>query len=242
MNDITSKVILPQVLTTASFHQMTVPIFGGSKLGSVIGIWESDIIDGTSTLLSWKQIVLSCTKPTNSDIYLFVSNQDTTTETQVWNGPYRNNLTSMLSFTKRYMKIRAILIQKGDLSYLYDYHSPIGPSIDQITLKGVDSGTSSKFFTKAYEIGFSPVHILMTAETNIPDGSIVRFGATNIDTTDLSKYQFFNLNEITKLNKMPVTGQKIKLYIEMSGSSGESIVVDEFAIMFSGEGVDELNR
>ena len=242
MQDITDKITVDPAITSVNYYQLTAPIFSGRRIGSVIGIWESDSIDGTSDLLSWKEIVLSCTKPTGSDVYVFVSNQATTTEDPVWRGPYRNDTTEILSFSEQYMKIRAVLIQTGEVPYVYGYQPNLGPTIESITLKGISSGSASKFFTQAFNIGFNPQHILMTAETDIPSGSIVRFGVTNLDTINLEKYQFFDLHEITKLNRLPVTGEKIKIYIEMSGNSGDSIVIDEFAVMFSGEGQVEVNR
>ena len=224
MENVTNITIDPAI-TSVNFHQFEVPVFNVKRLGSVIGIWESDMIDGGEDLLAWKSVIFSCTKPEDSDIYVFVSNHDIITESATWIGPYRNTSTSMVEFTKRYMKIRAILIQRGVAQPGYGYNTSIGPSIDSLTLKCVASGNASKFFTKVYETGFSPQRILMVAQTDIPEGSMIRFGVTNLDTLDLTKYQFFNLNEITKLNRLPVTGRKIKVYIEMSGNSGEQIVV-----------------
>lgn len=240
MDNITNIVVDPAI-KSISFHQFETPVFNVKRLGTVIGIWESDMIDGGEDLLAWKSIIFSCTKTTDSDIYVFISNHDSTTESTTWIGPYRNATTSMVEFTKRYMKIRAVLIQRGVAQPGYGYNTSIGPSIDSLTLKCVASGSASKFFTKAYEIGFSPQRALIVAQTDIPEGAMIRFGVANLDTLDLTKYQFFNLNEITKLNRLPVTGRKIKIYIEMSGNSGEQIVVHEFAIMFSGELQSSVN-
>ena len=243
MNDITSQLTLDSNIKKVYFEQFQTPIFFGNKIGTVIGIWDTDPLDGGTDLLVWQKAIFSAFKPDNSDVYIFISNTDTSTETPIWTGPFRNSETSVLSYSKRYFRIRVVLIQKGDLQYQYNYQEmPVGPYIESIKLSCVTSGSSAKFFTKTIEIGFNPKYILLTSETDIPEGSIIRYGVTNLDSINLDYYQFFDVNKITKLNRLPVTGEKLKIYIEMSGSSGEPIIVHEFAIMFSGDEQTTTNQ
>lgn len=236
MENITTLVNHDAAINQIQFHAFSESVFSSSKIGTVIGVWDSEILDGGETLLAWKKIILSCSKPENSDIYIFVSNSDNQTAIDSWVGPYRNNETSIISLLKRYLKIRCVMIQRGDPQHDYSYNQNIiGPSVDSILVQGVISGTSSKFYTSVIDIGFSPKYILITSEANIPDGAIVRYGVSSLDTTNSDKYQFVSTNKIEKLNKIPVTGRKIKLLIEMSGGSGDPIVIDEFAVMFSGD-------
>lgn len=236
MNDITSQLNLDPHIKKVRFEQFQTPIFFGNKIATVIGIWDTDPLDGGSDILTWKKVVFSVFKPDNSDVYIFISNTDTPTESYTWTGPFRNSETSLLSFSKRYFRIRAVLIQRGELKYQYNYQEmPVGPYIDSLSLSCVTSGSAAKFFTKTMELGFNAKYILLTSETTIPEGSIIRYGVTNLDSVNLDYYQFFDVNKITKLNKLPVTGEKLKVYIEMSGNSGDPIIVHEFAIMFSGD-------
>lgn len=243
MNDITNNVTINSAITSVSFHQLESSVCFATKFNSVIAIWESDYLDGGEDLLLWKKITISSTSPEGADIYFFTSNSDSQIDSSVWSGPYRNSEYTMSTLTKRYLKIRIVLIQKGELRYEYNYQTnPIGPYVDSITAQCVISGTASKFFTDVFDIGFNPKYILLTSETDIPEGAIVRYGVTNLDTTNTNYYQFFEKDKITKLNRLPVTGQKIKLYIEMSGTSGETITVHEFATMFSGTSQYLLNQ
>jgi len=236
MENITTSIDHDPTIQKVMFHALTETPFFSSKIGTVMGIWESKPIDGGDTLLAWKQILLLCTKPENSDIYIFVSNSDTTTETDSWIGPYRNNETSIITLTKRYLKIRCVLIQRGDPQYEYIYQqNPVGPIVNSILIQGVISGAAAKFYTSVIDIDFSPKYLLLTSQTDIPEGAIVRYGISSLDTTNSEKYQFITPNKIEKLNRLPVTGQKIKLFIEMSGGSGDPIVIHEFSVMFSGD-------
>jgi hypothetical protein len=242
MADITSKITLDSALTSVTFNQLTSPVFKVEKISTIMGIWESDPLDGSATLLSWKEIVFSGSAPSGSDRYIFISNTDTKTESPVWSGPYRNGTTSLLSFSKRYVRIRIIMIQSGVATPGYGYNAVTGPSIDSLSLKAIISGTAAKFYSDTFEVGFSPKYALITAETDIPDGTIIRWGIANLDSIDSTDYQFINENKITKLDRLSVTGEKVKVFIEMSGNSGDVITIDEFAVMFSGDDQAELNK
>jgi len=236
MDDITSQLTLDPNIQKVYFKQFQEPIFFATKIGTVVGIWTSDPLDGGTDLLMWKKATFSAFKPENSDVYIFISNTDTPTESYTWTGPFRNSETSLLTLSKRYFRVRAVLIQKGELKYQYNYQQmPVGPYIDSMSISCVISGSAAKFFTKTMELDFNAKYILLTSETDIPERSIIRYGVTNLDTVNLDYYQFFNVNDITKLNRLSVTGKKLKVYIEMSGNSGEPIIVHEFAVMFSGD-------
>ena len=133
------------------------------------------------------------------------------------------------------------MVYWGEYVVNYQY-IPEGPSINSIVLKGLLSATSSKFYTQTYDLDFNTQYILITAETDIPEGAIIRFGVTNLESTKVENYQFVELNRITKLNELSVTGKKFKLLIELSGNSSEEVIVHEFATMFSGSGQKTLNR
>ena len=120
----------------------------------------------------------------------------------------------------------------GEYTPGYQY-TDNGPLINSISLQCMTSQNSAKFFTKSFDLGFSPRHILVTSESDVPSGANIRYGVTNIDSTKEEMYQFFEPNTITELTQLPVTGQKIKILIEMSGSYGDPVVVHEFAVMFS---------
>lgn len=231
------------IFRSVVFKQLPYPVFSSHKIGSVFGIWESDYLDGESSLIAWKSITMSVVKPDGSDIYLFVANSTNSTDKPVWMGPYRNNETIITEFSKRYMKIRAVMLYSGEYTPGYQYNVE-GPVINSISLQCMTAQNSAKFYTKSFELGFSPKYILLTSEAEVPPGANIRYGITNLDSTKEDAYEFFEPNRVVELANMPVTGKKIKLLIEMSGSYGDPVIVHEFAVMFSDrdESLVELNR
>ena len=243
MNDITQNIIIPNEIESISFIPCFTNIFSGIKFTSVIGIWESNFLDGSESFLTWKSISSSTTKYENSDIFFFISNSDELTTQPIWNGPFRNSEISLIDYTKRYIKIRCVLKQSGDPQNGYTYgNDPLSPLINSLYIKSIISGTASKFYTRTIDLGFIPQHILLTSETDIPEGCIIRYGISSIDTIKSKYYEFFDANKIVKLSKLPITGNKIKLFIEMSGNSGNPIVIHEISTMFSGNGQIFVNK
>jgi hypothetical protein len=226
-----------------NFLQLDHPIFSANKITKVFGIWESDFLDGEESIISWKKINFSSTKPDHSDIYVFVSNTDNKQNEQEWHGPYRNNETILTHFSRRYMKIRAVMTFSGEYQPDYQYLS-CGPTINSIDIQCVTSENTSKFFTRSFDIGFNPKYMLLTSETEVPPGGSIRYGVTNVDSTKNKFYQFFEPNKNIKLESLPITGNKIKVFIEMSGSAEDPVVVHEFAVMFSDrdQKTFEINR
>lgn len=244
MEDITTQVSTPSAITQVRFHQLNEPVFCGTRLARVMGVWESKVIDGGSELLSWKSLAFNGTLPEGSHIYLYIETVDTKTDfVGDWIGPFMNTSNSVITYNGQYIKIRLVMVFDGDLETQYGYTAGVsGPIINWIKLTGITSSNAAKFYTRTFDLEFNPKYFLITAEETVPEGSIVRYAVTNVDTDDTSYYQYVDLNNITTLNTLPVTGNKLKVLIEMSGSSGEDIVIDEFAVMFGGEEQIGLNR
>ena len=116
-----------------------------------------------------------------------------------------------------------------------------GPRLSRAKPAAVTSQTAALFFTEAFETGFYPKSVVITAETDVPENSILRFAVTSLDSVDPDDYQFVELDKLTQLDQLSVTGTHVRFMIEMSGNSGESVVVHEFAAMFSGYGQAHLN-
>jgi len=209
-----------------------------------MGIWDSKVIDGGTGLIKWHNLAFSGSLPEGAMLYMFIKNSATVAGlTGSWTGPFMNTSNSILTYTGRYLMVRMVLTQTGTVTPGYGYNPTAGgPIIDWLKITGITSGNASVFYTKTFDLDFNPRHILVTSESTIPTGSVIRFAVTNVDTVDTGYYQYINENEITLLNTLPVTGRKLKLLIEMSGESGSEIVVHEFAMMFSGEDQNELNR
>ncbi len=224
----------------AKFTHIGSNVFGTAKTVRMIGVWDSDVLDGTEDLLIWKAIEWTATLQDPKDrVYIYTRTGDTKNITGDWTGP----VAKTISETKRYIQIRIVILGTTPIQAQYPtYQSDkIGPTIDQLTIKGTTSSTASLFFTKTYNIGFAPKSIVLTHESDVPNGSVLRFGVTSLDSVNLNDYQFIDPNKSIELNQLSVTGKSIKFAIEMSGNSNDEVVVHEFAALFGGDENTQLN-
>ena len=82
---------------------------------------------------------------------------------------------------------------------------------------------------------------MFTDESDVPDGAIIRYGISSLDSTNIDDYQFIEKNKMEYLDQLSITGEKIKFLIEMSGGSNDEVVVHEFAAIFGGDENSKLN-
>ena len=226
---------------SAVFYPSDQPLFGATRNCTIIGIWDSPVIDGTSDILYWRESSYSGTVPSNSKVYFYQRSSNDNLDMGEWSVPSLNYSTK-IGTNYRYVQTRLVLVSTGCQSaYGYQYGDNT-PLIDYLTIKGITSANSDKFFTKTFDLGFSPKHFLITSESDVPEGTLLRFGVTNLDSVDENDYIFVEENKITELDLLSATGTKIKIMIEMSGSSNEQVVVHEFATMFSGDDNKQLNK
>ncbi len=217
-------------LNEVFFMQLEKPVFSTTKYNKVFGIWESEFLDGDGSLIAWKNIIINYFKTEDSDVYLFFSNNENKNDPPVWNGPYKNNEILLSLFKKRYIKIRIVII---DYKSNNDDQYNISTHVQSMFLQCLQSGISSKFFTKSFDLGFTPHYFLFTSEEDVPPGAMIRYGLANIESNNIDKYHFFEKDKIIKLQETPISGNKVKILIEMLGTKGDPVIVHEFAVMFS---------
>jgi hypothetical protein len=217
-------------------------IQGAFKAVKIIGIWDSDVLDGTEFLLIWKSIEWTATTYGPDDrVYIFIRSGDSDDLSSVeWSGP----VSESISHTNRYIQIRIAIVGTTPVDSQYPtYQSDkVGPTVDRIIIKATTSSTSSIFFSKTFDLGFYPKSIVATLESDVPEGSILRFGVTSLDSVNKEDYQFIDENRVVELDELSVTGRKIKFMIEMSGNSSDEVVIHEFAAIFGGDDNSKLNQ
>lgn len=227
--------------TSVSFNHLGQEVFGVNRTDRMIGIWDSGILDGTDSLLLWKSIEWDASLQSPDDrIYVYAKSSDSEDLSDVeWTGP----VSSTVSETGRYLQIRIVVLATTPVEAPYPsyYSDKIGPTISEMTVKATVSSNSSLFYSKTFDIGFAPKSIVLTDESEVPDGSVLRFGVTSLDSVNLEDYQFIDSNRAVDLDELSVTGEKIKFVIEMSGNSNDEVVVHEFAAIFGGDENKKIN-
>jgi len=152
-----------------------------------------------------------------------------------WSGPYFNEITELTEQNGRYLQF-CILLR-------HDFDSLVTlPNITDINLKYYTSDTAAKFYSRTFNVGFTPKSVVLTYNADTNDDAIIRFAISGADTNDTSYYQYIEPNKIVTLDSLTYLSDNIKVLMEMVGTSESQVVVHEFALMFSGEDAFRVNK
>jgi len=120
------------------------------------------------------------------------------------------------------------------------------------TIYAEPTGTPLRFFTTAFDVGYSLKSFLLAYEDTIQFGSSssessesagsessgdmsVRFAVSSIDSATISDYQYISAHNVTDVASLASDGS-IKVMIEFNGNNGDIIIMKGFAFMFSSTG------
>ena len=242
---ITNKVKTAMVglsgIKTVSFDHLNHKVYAAQKIQSMCGFFVSTAIDAGETCLGWKDMACNYVRPYGTDILIYVksSSDEFSLKNASWQGPYFNAVTDISEFKGRCLQFMVALCNYGVKS---DYGSNFVPPVfNGITLSYYSSSTAAKFYTKAFDLGFVPKHVLLTYNGTALVNSITRFAISGFDSIDPSDYQYIDANKIVELGDLSIVSNKIKLLIEMIGDAQVPVVIHEVSLMFSGEAQLRLN-
>jgi len=208
------------------------------EIEKVVGVFVSDLIIGDANIISWNDLSVTITKYTDTDVYLYVrSSTDTSFEGVDWYGPFFNDSNDISSMKGQYLQIMAVLLNKNA--------SPPDntPVIEDITASFYASSSAVEFYTRSYDIGFVPKHIVLTYNGTIPDDAMVQFAVSGFDSVDPNDYQVVEANKVVKLDELSVLSDKLKVMLSLFGSGGVGVTVSvsEFALLVSGDSQVYIN-
>jgi len=235
------KAIHDLQVTSAVFQHLGYQPYAASKKDMLYAVWDSAILDGGTGLVSWASFSYSLTRNSEYDkVYVYVKTSDSQEMSgEKWSTPFVNEGGSIMS-SKRYLAMR--IVMRSPVTSAYNYHgTTLGPVVSDMEISSIVSDTAALFFTKTFELGFYPKSIVTTVSADVPEGATLDIGATSLDSITAEDYQFFSPNTIVDLDRLSITGKKIKLMLRMSGSGTSEVVVHEFAAMFSGDDQTRLS-
>jgi len=217
------------MIKTASFDYMGQKVHSATKVQKMYGYFVSKPVQADTEFASWEHLSWTGSKPAGTDIWLYVKSAETIggLDTGTWTGPYLNTTNDISAIKNPFLQFMVILSMDGT--------GVNTPAISGINLSYFSHQNESKFFTKTFDLGFVPKHVLLTYNGTVSEDSIVRFAVTGFDSIDPNDYQYIDPNKIEELSEISVLSDKIKVMIEMIGDNGVSVTIDEFALMFSGD-------
>jgi len=133
-------------ITSAVFTHMGEPIWDGVIPRTVIGIWDSGVLDGGAYLLGWRDASYTATKHDSEYVIMYARSGDTEDLSAVsWGDPSLNPEVDISTHTARYLQIRLVLVAKVYVPVYYTYGAEAsgGPVVSEMLITGVTSETAS---------------------------------------------------------------------------------------------------
>ena len=232
-------------VSSVNFNYFGEKIYAAKKIESIVGVFVSQPIWGEDTLVSWEEASWVAQKFEGMDVYVYIRSSSSIADLLLgdWVGPYLNTVNDISVNVGRFLQFMIVLINNGvkntNYQYLTAYDSPI---FSDMSLTYLSSSNAAKFFTRSYNLGFIPKHILLTYNGEVPVNSVLRFAVSGFDSVNSSDYQYIDPNKIEELSELSTLSNQIKVMIEMTSDKTIPIVINEFALMFSGDNQLMLNE
>jgi hypothetical protein len=232
-------------IETVEFDYLGRKVYSAEKVERLFGVFVSQPIMGDSSLVSWKELSMVAQKPEGTDVFVYLkasATEDGLT-TAEWTGPYLNSVNDISNIKNQWLQFVVVLVNEGDSTHQNYEHIEIAntPILQNLQLSYYSSENAVRFYTRAFDLGFTPKHVLLTYNGDISSDSIVRFAISGFDSTNTSDYQYIDPNKIEELSDLSLLSSKIKVMIEMIGDSSTLLTIHEFALMFSGNEQLRLN-
>ena len=233
-------------LTSIYFDYYGNYVYGANQVGRLIGIFRSNIIYSDEKFIRWKSLILNTRKFDNTDVYIYIRSSDTADGINYmsWEGPFINHDNDISDYDGKYLQFMAVLINNGVPNQPVYYGTSGYPIIDSIQVSFLSYQNAVYFFSKDFDVGFSPQQFFLTYNATMDNDSLLRFYLNPYGTNNLNDYKIINANKINDFRDISDLSNRMKLMVEMIGTSGVPIQLHEFSLMFSayGNNAKELNR
>lgn len=218
-------------IKSISFNYLGHKVYSAQKIQKMIGVFISNPVESDSGIVTWKEMICNYEKNNETDVFIYIRSSSAliNLNSASWSGPYLNSTNDISEFNGKYLQFMVILINNDKMNV------STTPIFKSIQLSYYTSSSAVRFYSKAFDVGFVPKHILLTYNAEVSPDAIVRFAVSGFDTVDISEYQYIEPNKIEELSELSLLSNKIKLMIEMIGSSSIPITIHEVAFMFSGD-------
>lgn len=166
-------------------------IFSADKIDEEVGIYTSEVFNGSNDLVSWKTITWESFEPTGTGVDIQLRSGDTSDE--ILGIDWSDNLVKDASgnvsieyLTDQYIQFRIILRSRlRDLS----------PTLSSVTLRNL-TAQASHFFTTNFVMPSRPIKGLLTTNTFIPITADIIFGINTNNSVNFGDYQIIEPNRL----------------------------------------------
>jgi len=197
--------------------------YSGTKVEAEIGVYESEVFDGTQDLVQWQALQWEATQYDNTLVQMYVRSSNSSTDILLapWIGPYgiEDSANLDISFiTGRYIQFKVLLTSKV---------KDVSPIFNRALIKAVTT-EAIHFFTTNFALPSAPTKGILTSQSLIPVAADVVFGINTTNSVDWNDYQVIDENRVFNVNQ---TGSNIRIgikFITPTRSSYEAPAYDEY--------------
>jgi hypothetical protein len=208
-------------------------IYSAIYYESLYGIFTSEILEAKSDIIRWNNISFQVELDDFSSIYLFVASSDTKTQfsKKEWEEIPINKTKNISHLKGKYLQF--MIIVKCDINF------GIIPLIKNINLSYFSKDQSVRFFTKSFMLKNKPEHVILTYNAEKNDDSIINFAISGEEFPSIKSYQYIEPNKVNYLDEISKKSNRIKVMVEIVGTSEMQIKLHEFSLMFSSEDINK---
>lgn len=213
-----------------SFYHVGEKVYSAISQTQIWGTFISNQIYAPEGFLRWNELQLESNYLDN--VWVFIRSADSNIELSKWTGPYKITTNDISNLTGQLIQFLIILKSTEDQD----------TTINNFKISYISSQDSKLFYTKCFNLGFSPESIYLTYNAETSEDSILKFFVSGKDSIDDLDYQEITPNTLNKLDQIGEYSNKIKLMVQLSGDSSIPIELHELSFMFSGNKNVKLNK
>lgn len=180
-------------------------MYGGDLIETEVGIYESEVFNGTNNLVSWRSITWDVTEPTNTSVSFQL--RSGSTEDSVMDSDWSEILVKnpegyvAIEYLKdQFIQFRAILTSRA---------RDISPSLHNVTIRNLTS-SATHFFTTNFILPKRVISGILTENSVIPVSADIVFGINTKNSVNFADYEIIEPNRLfTTDSKQFGTGLRV---------------------------------
>jgi len=194
--------------------------YSADRIDCEIGIYESEIFNGTNDLIKWDRISWKATEPTNTTVEMFVRASATKTDIllQDYVGPFTTeqaNGVNLDFLTGQFVQFKAVLTSKS---------KGVSPTLHSALIRSVTS-EAIHFFTTNFVLPSRITKGILTSQKMLPVASDIVFGINTTNSVDWSDYQVIDTERLFNINQF---GDNLRVGIRLISPGRSQLTADQF--------------
>lgn len=194
--------------------------YSADKVDEEIGVYFSEVFNGSNSLVRWDKISWDAIVPDNTDFKVYIrtaSNRDDVLESDFNTVLNYNESGADLSFLSgQYLQFKVVMSSKvRDLS----------PSLRLVVIRSIAS-ESTHFFTTNFVLPSRVKSGILTSQKMIPIAADIIFGINTSNSVDFGDYQIIDENRLFTTDEQQI-GEGLRVGVRLiTPSTGEFIAED----------------